>query len=289
MALTHRTQIDDSTEQEKRSTRTQGTHRNLRVIAFFGGLAALAAVALPSMTAAPVAQAASRFTYRYGLSVQRGWLCRGWANGTLHCTHHWYRDRYGNLISLSQAWVPTGGATSGSTSRSRAGSHSSRAGSFSRASSVSYSGGGRGVGLAPEPCSPNVPSSVWTAVNFTRPGAIPPGCYGGVYNINPAHYVYRPYFGECNWWIEVLRPDEPTMPWSGNYARGMAPRVGATVHYAPGDHGAGPTGHWGHVESVSPDGRWILTSEMNFYWRGGGFGKVVYRYVNIDSGMYFIY
>jgi hypothetical protein len=61
------------------------------------------------------------------------------------------------------------------------------------------------------------------------------------------------------------------------------------VVYAPFDHGASSGGHYGHVEAVSPDGRWILTSEMNFYWRGGGFGKVIYRYVDVDAGTSFIY
>ena len=52
------------------------------------------------------------------------------------------------------------------------------------------------------------------------------------------------------------------------------PRVGATIRYAPGVLGAGGGGHVGHVVAVYTSG-WILSSEMNFYWRGGGAGKVI--------------
>jgi hypothetical protein len=35
--------------------------------------------------------------------------------------------------------------------------------------------------------------------------------------------------------------------------------------------------------------RWILVTEMNFIWRGGGFGTVDYRYVRVGPGVTFIY
>jgi len=281
LALTHRMQAVSSQRQETGTTRK---HLALGTRALLAGFAALSLAVLLGVSG--TAHAATGLTYRYGLSVQNGWLCRGWANGAYHCTQHWYRDRNGNLVSLNQAWVPTGaGSGAATTQRATGGTQTS---AVTHTAPVTYSGGS-GVGLATEPCSPYVPSSVWTAVNYRQPGAIPPGCYGGVYSINPSRYVYRPYFGVCNWWPEVLRPDEPGIPYSTSYPRHSAPRAGATVVYAPFDHGASSGGHYGHVEAVSPDGRWILTSEMNFYWRGGGFGKVIYRYVNVDAGMSFIY
>jgi hypothetical protein len=255
-------------------------HGWLRTLAVVGGVAALTLVGL--QTGAGTAQAHPGLYYQRGLYLDNGWLCRGWSNGSYHCTRHWHIDRAGHLISDNQRWVPTGvGVGVGSTSGRTRGSGST--GGFR----VSYSGSG--VGLAPEPCNPHVPGWVWTSVNFRAPGAVPPGCYSGVYWINPRNYVYRPYFGDCNWWPEVMRPDEPGIPYSRAYVRHRAPRVGATIVYRPGEQGAGSTGHYGHVEAVSPDGRWVLTSEMNFYWRGGGFGKVVYRYARVTSGTTFIY
>lgn len=243
-------------------------------------VAALALTALPTGTA----HAAGGLYYQYGLTVQGSWLCRGWSDGSYHCTQHWYRDSAGNLVSTNQAWVPTGGAVAQSST-----APATTAPASAPQNTTTSASSGTGVGMAPEPCSANVPSSVWTSVAYWQPGAVPPGCYSGVYAINPANYVYRPYFGVCNWWPEVLRPDEPGIPYDLSYPRVSTPRVGATIVYAPGVDGAGSTGHYGHVESVSPDGRWVLTSEMNFYWRGGGWGKVVYRYVPIGAGVSFIY
>jgi hypothetical protein len=244
-------------------------------------LSGIATLSFFALGGAGTAQAASAVHYQRGLYVANGWLCRGWANGAYHCTRRWHRDAAGHLISDNPSWVPT----SGGAVAARPTAHAKAP--AARAAAAPMRGGVRG--LAGEPCSPNVPASVWTAVNYRAPGAIPPGCYGGVYSINPANYVYRPYFGECNWWVEVLRPDEPTTPYDGRMPRGSAPRVGATVHFAGGTHGAAAGGHYGHVEAISPDGRWIMTSEMNFYWRGGGFGRVVYRYVPVDSSETFIY
>jgi hypothetical protein len=268
-----------------------------------GAAGLTAALALTAIPGGGTAHAAAGLTYQPGYSVQGTWLCLGWSSGAYHCTQHWYRDSSGNFVSLNPAWVPTstgatGTQTSAQTSTGRDGDgdfdHDTSDGPAAAAPApttstapVTYSGGS-GVGLAPEPCSPNVPSTVWS-VAYWQPGAVPPGCYGGVFGINPANYTYRPYFGECNWWVEVVRPDEPGMPFASNFAHMSTPRVGGTVYYYPGVDGAGSTGHYGHIESVSPNGQWLLTSEMNFYWRGGGFGMVVYRYVQVTGGMYFIW
>jgi surface antigen len=145
------------------------------------------------------------------------------------------------------------------------------------------------VGLAPEPCDPHIPSAVWTSVDYHQQWALPPGCYGGVYVPNSANYAYRRGFGWCNWWPEVLRPDESQLPWGNGLVRSATPRIGATVFFVPFNQGAGPAGHFAHVESISPDGQYILVSEMNDSWRGAGFGKVNYRYVRVEPGVSFIY
>jgi hypothetical protein len=143
--------------------------------------------------------------------------------------------------------------------------------------------------LAPEPCSPNVPSSVWTQVNYRQPWTVPPGCYAGVFTVNPANYVRRSGYGWCNWWAEVLRPDEPQLPWGAGLIRSSVPRVGATVFFAAYNQGASAAGHFAHVEAISPDGQWVLVSEMNDFWRGAGFAKVNYRFVHVEPGVTFIY
>jgi len=41
-------------------------------------------------------------------------------------------------------------------------------------------------------------------------------------------------------------------------------------------------------ENLDMDG-WFLISEMNFYWNGGGWGRVDYRYAHSGWGVSFIY
>ena len=81
--------------------------------------------------------------------------------------------------------------------------------------------------------------------------------------------------------------------WAGSakargYRVGSTPAVNATVVFQPGVQGAGGAGHVAHVVKVYPDG-WFLVSEMNFYWNGGGWGRVDYRYAHAGSGVSFIY
>ncbi len=114
----------------------------------------------------------------------------------------------------------------------------------------------------------------------------PPGCFAGIYSINPNDYVYRPGFGACNWWPEVLHPNYANVTMA---ARHSQPIDGAAVYFGPGVQGAGSAGHYAEVEAVLNNG-WLLVSEMNFYWRGGGWGKVDFRYVNYYwGGMTFLY
>jgi surface antigen len=81
--------------------------------------------------------------------------------------------------------------------------------------------------------------------------------------------------------------------WTRNAAaRGMAtgytPRAGATVVFQPGVQGASSGGHVAHVVAVYSNG-WFLVAETAFWWNGGGFGRVSYRYAHAGSGVSFIY
>jgi surface antigen len=123
----------------------------------------------------------------------------------------------------------------------------------------------------------------------------------------PGHYsfavsangYYSVAFGQCTWWAQWKRQDENfqqignAMYWaSGAAARGYrvgtVPAVGSTVVFQPGVQGASGAGHVAHVEAVYPDG-WFLISEMNFYWNGGGWGRVDYRFAHMGPGVQFIY
>jgi hypothetical protein len=119
--------------------------------------------------------------------------------------------------------------------------------------------------------------------------SLPPGCYADIYAPNPADYVARAGFGYCDWWPEVLHPNQPNLLDSSAYQRSTIPVPGAVVYEAPGVQGAGPDGHFAQVVAVAPGGYWMLITEMNFYWRGGGFGLVDYRYIHVGQGITFIY
>jgi len=113
---------------------------------------------------------------------------------------------------------------------------------------------------------------------------VPVGCYANIYYPNPRAYPYRPGQGWCNWWPEELHPSWNiwTLP------KHRAPRIGAAVWFNPGEQGASSIGHWGG-EVIAMRGNWILISEMNDEFNGGGFGRVNYRYVWMDSGVWFVY
>jgi len=115
----------------------------------------------------------------------------------------------------------------------------------------------------------------------------------------PANGYYWWAFGQCTWWAQYKRQNENLRHmgnaryWAGGaaargYRVGRTPRAGATVVFQPGVEGAGGAGHVAHVEKVYPGG-WFLVSEMNFYWNGGGWGRVSYRFAYARSGVSFIY
>lgn len=118
--------------------------------------------------------------------------------------------------------------------------------------------------------------------------SVPPGCYSGIYYPNQASYPYRPGWGWCNWWPEEMH--RPLLMYAAiNQPAHSSPAVGAVVHLAPGVQGAGSVGHYAEVIAIHPGGYWVLVSEMNDLWRGGGWGRVNYRYVHVGAGVQFLY
>ncbi len=144
------------------------------------------------------------------------------------------------------------------------------------------------AGASPAPLSPWPPAWAFVAV---------PGYYS--FGMSDVGGYYSWTFGQCTWWAQYERRDENLMHmgnaqfWaSGASARGYSvgslPRAGATVVFQPGVQGAGGAGHVAHVITVYPD-NWFLVSEMNFYWNGGGWGRVDYRFAHAGPGVQFIY
>ena len=155
-----------------------------------------------------------------------------------------------------------------------------------QAQTVTTSSGGtvsaKGL-LSLEPCR----SSVMFVPNIGE-WTVPPGCYANIYVPNPADYVKAASWGYCNWWVEVTHPNAPNITY-GNYVRGTTPVAGAAIFFDGGEQGADPSGHWAEAVAVSPDHYWVLISEMNFAWRGGGFGKIDYRYIHVSPHVHFLY
>lgn len=149
---------------------------------------------------------------------------------------------------------------------------------------------------APEPNISPAPLSPWPPAD--QFSVYPPGrsSFGVSY---PSDGYYGKSFGQCTWWAQNERRDENLQGmgnaryWAGNavgrgYRVDSTPAPNATVVFQPGIQGAGGAGHVAHVIAVYPDG-WFLISEMNFYWNGGGWGRVDYRYAHTGSGVQFIH
>ncbi len=159
---------------------------------------------------------------------------------------------------------------------------------------------------APAPARPVAPPA---GAPVTPPASGGPGGPGGItpWTPVPGHPTYAmsdpagdPYaaqFGVCTWYAGFARADEPLRQmgpannWPTLAARyglrtGSTPVAGATVYFAPGVEGSG--GHVAHVEQVLGGG-WFIVSEMNFYWNGGGWGRVDWRYAYVAPGVTFIY
>ncbi len=103
-------------------------------------------------------------------------------------------------------------------------------------------------------------------------------------------------YGYCTWWVAHKR----YIPWRGNayqwwwnarpfgFAEGVTPRAGAVM--VMGISSTSPQGHVAYVESVHPDGSFVV-SEMNWWGvPGGGWDRVDYRTVTSMRGVLgFIY
>jgi LysM repeat protein len=159
------------------------------------------------------------------------------------------------------------------------------------------------------PVDPHYGANYHALLNIPyAPAITPPPPYGS-YVVPPGFNSFAVYdyagdpfggsFGQCTWWAAHKRPDEDFIgigdAWSwadGARARGYivttTPVPNATVVFEPGVQGALGAGHVAHVEQILPGG-WVLISEMNFYWNGGGWGRVDYRYITPGPGVYFIH
>ncbi len=115
----------------------------------------------------------------------------------------------------------------------------------------------------------------------------------------PSDGFYWWAFGQCTWWAQFQRRDEnltylgdarewPASAADRGYRVGVKAAPNASVVFRGGAQGAGGAGHVGHVEAVYPGG-WFLVSEMNFYWNGGAWGYVDYRFAHEGWGVVFIY
>lgn len=255
-----------------RASRLVRTWRGALLLTGALGLAAV------SMQTVPAAHASTGLHYQRGYYLDNGWYCYGWSTGAYHCTSHWHRASNGAIISDNASWVPNG-LSGSTTSTSSTSSTTTHATSTSTTTSSTSSGGQ--VLPAPSGIGPWVPPAGYYAYSMS------------------SHGWYPSYFGWCTWYASYRRQDEPLMQlgnaaaWAWNAPRhglrtGTSPAVGATAVFQGGVQGASAQGHVAHVERVYTNG-WFLVSEMAFYWNGGGWGRVSYRYAHTGPGVSFIY
>jgi hypothetical protein len=212
------------------------------------------------------AEAATSLRYVRGYSVQGAWLCYGWANGVYHCTQHWTRSG-GLYVSLNAPFVPSQAPAGSGGSGPSGGSGSP---SVTSQSSVRF-------------CTGSVDFS-----NASR-WATPRGCYGKIFAPNPRNFPSRPSWGFCNWVAEESHLQFPGYAALHQTKHFGSPRVGAVVWFNPGVQGASSDGHWATLIAIGPNG-WGLVEEMNFYFRGGGFARVDYRFIQVkQAGTAYLY
>ena len=236
-------------------------------------------------------------------------LTRRASHSVKHCSAQWHMASDGRLISDASAWVPNPTGDWPALTAPTLDTMTLRASSpkFALAGAARQTPTKSAIAsvlvvhtIAPKP----KPAASSPAPTYYTSSGI------GPWNPVPGHPTYSvsdfagdPYsyeFGVCTWWAWYTRRDEPQLgtlgvatSWISNArAHGMSvgstPAAGATVVFAPGVQGAGGNGHVGHVVQLLGGG-WFIISEMNFYWNGGGWGRVDYRYVHVGSGVQFIY
>jgi surface antigen len=220
---------------------------------------------------------------------------------TLHCTLQWYVTADGQLISDMPTWVPnpTGQLVTSETLADVRLYHQLKAVQPAKPVMTKWRL------TVTKPASPTSPTRGSGGTGGTGGASGTPGQWTPVPG-HPSYGMsdfggdpYAGYFGYCTWYAWYMRQGEPLMrlgmadQWVANAPRyglhvGSTPAVGATVVFQPGVEGAGSGGHAGHVEVVLGNG-WFIISEMNFYWNGGGWGRVDWRYAHVGSGVSFIY
>ena len=225
------------------------------------------------------------------LTVDPPLLCRTWVSPSefaRHCTAHWHLDAQRRPFSDDPAWVPVDSTLAGFDDAGVAArlplaytrpikrlASTKAAPSRHLIASGTYSASG--------------PYGLWT----------PPPGYHAYAMSDYAGDPNAAEFGFCTWWAQYKRQDEQLITlgnagqWAANarsqgMSVGSAPRLGATVVFAPGVEGASSQGHVAHVEAVYGGG-WFLISEMNMAWNGGGWGRVSFRYALAAPGVSFIY
>jgi surface antigen len=155
----------------------------------------------------------------------------------------------------------------------------------------------------PQPTKPPVPT-LPPGPPYSTDGpysnSTPPPGYASFAPKEPSPDPYAGAWGQCVWWAQYKRPDEnfiglgDAKNWAnGARARGYTvtqlPVDNATVVFMPGIQGASSSaGHVSHVEEILTGG-WVLVSEMNFAFNGGGWARVDYRYIHVGTGVYFIH
>ncbi|HEU0026038.1 MAG TPA: CHAP domain-containing protein [Ktedonobacterales bacterium] len=255
-------------------------------------------------------------TLTFSATSQRDQNAKGYATGLesytvtgattvsiTHCADQWHIAADYRLISDAPAWVPNSTGSwpaiddSGATTLTL---YSVALKTANRASNVTVMRPVHKVAaVKPRPKPGSAPAPI-----IPGPGGIGPWTpVPGHPSYGMSDFAGDPYssmFGVCTWWAWYTRQDEPQLgqlgmayQWIANArARGMrtgyTPAVGATVVFQPGVQGASGSGHVGHVVQILSGG-WFVISEMNFYWNGGGWGRVDYRYVHTGSGVAFIY
>ena len=148
------------------------------------------------------------------------------------------------------------------------------------------------VEATPPPAAPAIPTYAPLRVATVRTASSAPSWAIGPISSAANGFTY----GYCTWWVAHRRP----IPWRGNayqwwwnarafgFAEGATPRAGAVM--VMGISGSSPEGHVAYVESVNPNGSFIV-SEMNWWGvTGGGWNRVDYRTVTSMQGVLgFIY
>ena len=159
-----------------------------------------------------------------------------------------------------------------------------------RASDPSSNGGGSAGGSGYPAATGGLPcQQSYMFVSHISQWTTPPGCYASIYYPDRGIYHAPGNFGYCNWWVLALHPNQQDILYGKEYTRSGTPVPGAAIWFDPNVQGASSEGHWAQAVAVSPDGYWVLITEMNFGWRGGGFGRVDFRYIHVGPGVVFIH